>query len=154
MQDFNIWIWSTIYIYTIEAFIYGYFINRLLLVEENSHGLSLNDIFISWSVLSDYVLMGERERILRSITSRIRSDNYRFHPSVFIYLFEEPSYLSLQMFLIEESDHYGLYSDSEKDELLFCLFRHLCLGGQICQYEDSIEPYLTFTKQLYKELIR
>ena len=53
MQDFNIWIWSTIYIYTIEAFIYGYFINRLLLVEENSHGLSLNDIFISWSVLSD-----------------------------------------------------------------------------------------------------
>ena len=36
MQDFNIWIWSTIYIYTIEAFIYGYFINRLLLVEGNS----------------------------------------------------------------------------------------------------------------------
>lgn len=58
------------------------------------------------------------------------------------------------MLLIEESDHYCLYSDTEKDELLFRLFRHLCLGGQICQYEDTVEPYLAFTKQLYKDLIR
>lgn len=58
-----------------------------------------------------------------------------------------------KMLLSEESDHWELYSDSEKDEFLYRLFRHICLGGQICQYEDTIEPYLKITKQLYKDLI-
>ncbi|KAH3808151.1 cilia- and flagella-associated protein 300-like isoform X2 [Dreissena polymorpha] len=58
-----------------------------------------------------------------------------------------------KMLLSEESDHVDLYSDSEKNEFLFRLFRHVCLGGQICQYEDKIDPYLNFTKSLYKDLV-
>ena len=59
-----------------------------------------------------------------------------------------------QMLLMEESDHYCLYSDSEREEFLFQLFQHLCLGGQVCQYEDTIDPYLNVTKQIYKDLVR
>ncbi|XP_053404284.1 cilia- and flagella-associated protein 300-like [Mercenaria mercenaria] len=58
-----------------------------------------------------------------------------------------------KMLLSEESDHYELYSDSEKEQFLFRLFKHISLGGQICQYEDTIEPYLNITKHLYKDLI-
>lgn len=58
------------------------------------------------------------------------------------------------MLLIDDSDNYCLYSDSERDEFLFCLFQHFCLGGKICQYEDNVDPYLDVTKQVYKDLIR
>ncbi|XP_052784658.1 cilia- and flagella-associated protein 300-like [Mya arenaria] len=58
-----------------------------------------------------------------------------------------------KMFLSEESDHCDLYSDTEKEEFLFRLFMHVCLGGQICQYEDTLEPYLNLVKALYKDLI-
>ncbi|WAR28838.1 CF300-like protein [Mya arenaria] len=51
-----------------------------------------------------------------------------------------------KMFLSEESDHCDLYSDTEKEEFLFRLFMHVCLGGQICQYEDTLEPYLNLDK--------
>lgn len=33
------------------------------------------------------------------------------------------------------------------------MFKHFCLGGQVCQYEDEIQPYLDVTKSVYKELI-
>ncbi len=36
---------------------------------------------------------------------------------------------------------------------IFSLFKHFCLGGQVCQYEDEIQPYLDVTKSVYKELI-
>ena len=58
------------------------------------------------------------------------------------------------MLLLDDSDNYDVYSDSERDEFLFRLFKHVCLGGSICQYEDKIEPYLDVTKALYKDLIR
>ena len=58
------------------------------------------------------------------------------------------------MLLSEESDNCDLYSETEKEEFLYRLFRHICLGGQICQYEDTIDPYLNITKQLYKDLVR
>ncbi|KAI5714817.1 hypothetical protein M8J77_005927 [Diaphorina citri] len=56
-----------------------------------------------------------------------------------------------QLLLDKESDN--LYKESERDEFLFRLFEHCCLGGMWCQYEDSLEPYLTVTKLLYKNLI-
>ena len=58
------------------------------------------------------------------------------------------------MFLSEETDHFDLFSSSEQQEFLYRLFTHVCLGGQICQYEDTLQPYLDFTKALYKDLIR
>ncbi|KAJ8309761.1 hypothetical protein KUTeg_011626 [Tegillarca granosa] len=58
-----------------------------------------------------------------------------------------------KMLLIDDSDNYCIYSDSERDEFLFRLFKHLCLGGQYCQFEDMLDPYTDMTKQLYKDLI-
>ena len=58
------------------------------------------------------------------------------------------------MLLLEDSEHYDLYSDTEREEFLFCLFKHLCLGGELCQYEDDLQPYLDATKLLYKDLVR
>jgi hypothetical protein len=58
-----------------------------------------------------------------------------------------------EMLLAEESEHYELYSDEEKLQLLWRLFEHLCLGGSCCQFEDKIDVYLETTKKLYKELL-
>lgn len=58
-----------------------------------------------------------------------------------------------KMLLIDDSDHYCLYSDTEREEFLFNIFKHICLGGKLCQYEDNVEPYLEITKQIYKDLI-
>ena len=59
-----------------------------------------------------------------------------------------------QMLVSDESDYFDLYSEAEQDELLFRLFKHLCLGGSVCQYEDTVEPYLQATKLIYKDLVR
>eukprot|EP00823_Brevimastigomonas_motovehiculus_P005449 TRINITY_DN4027_c2_g1_i1.p1 TRINITY_DN4027_c2_g1~~TRINITY_DN4027_c2_g1_i1.p1 ORF type:complete len:392 (+),score=211.10 TRINITY_DN4027_c2_g1_i1:52-1227(+) len=57
--------------------------------------------------------------------------------------------------LIADSDHYHeLFSAEERSELLIRLFSHLVVGGPICQYEDSIVPYLDTTKLLYKDFLR
>ena len=45
-------------------------------------------------------------------------------------------------FLHQESEHWELYDEEERQELLFLLFKHLVLGGPICQYDDKIERYL------------
>jgi len=52
-----------------------------------------------------------------------------------------------------ESDTSGLFTDAEMDEFIFHLFRHFCLGGSLCQYEDNIEAYLEVTKQIYKDVL-
>ncbi|KAH0625173.1 hypothetical protein JD844_033353 [Phrynosoma platyrhinos] len=58
-----------------------------------------------------------------------------------------------KVLLLEDSDHYDLFSHSDREEFLFCLFKHLCIGGALCQYEDDLGPYLETTKALYKELV-
>lgn len=55
---------------------------------------------------------------------------------------------------MEDSDNFDMYSETEREEFLFQLFRHICLGGEVCQYEDNIQLYLDFTKLLYKDLVR
>ena len=35
-----------------------------------------------------------------------------------------------------------MFSEEERGEFLFLLFKHLVLGGPICQYDDLIERYL------------
>lgn len=62
--------------------------------------------------------------------------------------------LSPQMLQEEDSDHYYVVGREERGEFLFRLFKHLCLGGELCQYEDTIDPYISTTKQIYKDLIR
>ncbi|XP_075274001.1 cilia- and flagella-associated protein 300 isoform X2 [Opisthocomus hoazin] len=58
-----------------------------------------------------------------------------------------------KVLLLEDSDHYDLFSELDRKEFLFCLFKHLCIGGTLCQFEDAIGPYLETTKALYKDLV-
>ncbi|XP_028255812.1 cilia- and flagella-associated protein 300 [Parambassis ranga] len=65
-----------------------------------------------------------------------------------------PDYDELrQMLQDEDSEHFCVIGREERGEFLFILFKHLCLGGELCQYEDTIEPYISTTKQIYKDLI-
>ncbi|EEB10918.1 conserved hypothetical protein [Pediculus humanus corporis] len=58
-----------------------------------------------------------------------------------------------KMILDEESDNYSLYLENDRNELIFRIFKFLILGGQWCQFEDKINPYLDVTKILYKDLV-
>ncbi|XP_055471568.1 cilia- and flagella-associated protein 300 isoform X1 [Psammomys obesus] len=58
-----------------------------------------------------------------------------------------------KVLLIEDSDKYEVFSLQEREEFLFCLFKHLCLGGSLCQYEDVLKPYLETAKLIYKDLV-
>ena len=59
-----------------------------------------------------------------------------------------------QCLLLEDSDNYDIFSEADRQEFLFVLFKHLCLGGAVCQYEDDIKPYMETTKLIYKDLVR
>ncbi|XP_070607760.1 cilia- and flagella-associated protein 300 isoform X1 [Erythrolamprus reginae] len=58
-----------------------------------------------------------------------------------------------KVLLLDDSDHYDLFSHLDREEFLFCIFKHLCIGGAFCQYEDDLGPYLETTKSLYKDLV-
>ncbi|KAK5855124.1 hypothetical protein PBY51_005259 [Eleginops maclovinus] len=65
-----------------------------------------------------------------------------------------PDYDELRQMLQEEdSEQYCLFGREERAELLFRLFKHLCVGGELCQYEDTVNPYISTTKKIYKDLI-
>ncbi|XP_069032827.1 cilia- and flagella-associated protein 300 [Embiotoca jacksoni] len=65
-----------------------------------------------------------------------------------------PDYDELRQMLQEEdSENYCVVGREERGEFLFSLFKHLCLGGELCQYEDTIDPYICTTKKMYKDLI-
>ncbi|XP_063979114.1 cilia- and flagella-associated protein 300-like [Diachasmimorpha longicaudata] len=59
-----------------------------------------------------------------------------------------------KMLLDEESDEYRLFSKNERTEFIFKIFQMLILGGEYCQYDDQLEPYLDCTKKIYKDLVR
>ncbi|XP_030597382.1 cilia- and flagella-associated protein 300 isoform X1 [Archocentrus centrarchus] len=57
-----------------------------------------------------------------------------------------PDYDELrQMLQDEDSERYYVVGREERGEFLFRLFKHLCLGGELCQYEDAIDPYISTT---------
>jgi len=58
-----------------------------------------------------------------------------------------------KVMLLDDSDHYDIFSEEERSELLFKLFQHLTLGGPLNQYEDDIGPYFDTVKAFYKGLI-
>lgn len=55
--------------------------------------------------------------------------------------------------LMPESDQFELYSTQDRSEFIFHLFKALCLGGQLCQFEDEVETYFKTCKLIYKDLI-
>jgi hypothetical protein len=46
-----------------------------------------------------------------------------------------------EMLVDEDSENYTVFSDTERDELLLRVFKHCALGGGMCQYEDTVQPY-------------
>jgi hypothetical protein len=58
-----------------------------------------------------------------------------------------------QALLIEESESYLAFTESDRSEFIYKLFSNIVIGGGMCQYEDMIEPYLNITKMMYKDLI-
>eukprot|EP00916_Digyalum_oweni_P012564 GHVL01020761.1.p1 GENE.GHVL01020761.1~~GHVL01020761.1.p1 ORF type:complete len:240 (-),score=30.79 GHVL01020761.1:851-1570(-) len=55
--------------------------------------------------------------------------------------------------VMNESEHYNIFSLSDRKELLFCIFSACVIGGSINQYEDNIENYVNVTREIYKELL-
>lgn len=51
------------------------------------------------------------------------------------------------------SDFAGLFSEDDKQEFLYQLFRWLVLGGAMSQYEDKAAPYMEASKAFMKELL-
>jgi cilia- and flagella-associated protein 300 len=43
--------------------------------------------------------------------------------------------------------------DTEQREFLFRLFRHIVVGGSMCQWEDNVRPYLEAARATYKDLL-
>ncbi|XP_049322669.1 cilia- and flagella-associated protein 300 isoform X1 [Astyanax mexicanus] len=65
-----------------------------------------------------------------------------------------PDFDQLRMMLLEqESENYHVVSRSDRQEFLFRLFKHVVLGGELCQYEDIISPYIEAAKKIYKDLV-
>jgi len=55
--------------------------------------------------------------------------------------------------LMEEEDVFKLFSESDRHEFIFHVFKSLCLGGTCCQFEDDLQPYLDMTRKIYKDMI-
>jgi hypothetical protein len=45
-----------------------------------------------------------------------------------------------------ESDHADVFSDEEKQEFLYQLFKMVVTGGSMCQFDDNWQPYLDTVK--------
>lgn len=58
------------------------------------------------------------------------------------------------MLCIEDSEYYDLFTESERNEFLFRLFKHVVIGGELVQPNDELESYTNFVKNLYKDLMR
>lgn len=57
------------------------------------------------------------------------------------------------MLFEDECSEYFLYEEDERAEFMFRLLKHFVIGGQWCQDDIVIEPYLNATKHVYKDLL-
>ena len=58
-----------------------------------------------------------------------------------------------QSLIVEDSEPYSIFSQDQRDEFLFHIFKRIVIGGSLCQYEERIEPYLNMTKDFYKDIV-
>ena len=58
-----------------------------------------------------------------------------------------------RVLLVDDSDNYEIFDESDRDEFIFRIFRHFCLGGAVCQYEDDVQPYFETTKNFYHDVV-
>jgi hypothetical protein len=54
---------------------------------------------------------------------------------------------------MEAAGEYDTFTEEERDELLFRIFRLLVVGGALNQYEDNIGPYFDLTRDLYRDVV-
>ena len=57
------------------------------------------------------------------------------------------------MLVNDDSENASLFTENEKKELIFVLFRMLVVGGSMAQPDTKIERYCELTKVLYKDLL-
>jgi len=50
-------------------------------------------------------------------------------------------------------EYSGLFTESDKSELLYKVLKFITTGGPLCQHEDKWDAYLETTKALYKDLV-
>lgn len=58
-----------------------------------------------------------------------------------------------KLLLDDGSEEWELFSDADRKELIFHVLQRLAVGGGMNQYDDAIEPYLSLTRALYKDLV-
>ena len=58
-----------------------------------------------------------------------------------------------QALIVEDSEPYSIFSQDQRDEFLFHIFKRIVVGGSLCQYENTIDPYLEMTKDFYKDIV-
>ncbi|KAJ3043621.1 hypothetical protein HK097_001707 [Rhizophlyctis rosea] len=96
--------------------------------------------------LSFFDKLNERDDILRPTGETIKCfDTY--HDSFLI------SDQLRKCLLMPEEPSYEAFSPTDRQEFIFHVFKALCLGGRLCQFEDFVEPYLECTKLIYKDLV-
>jgi hypothetical protein len=52
-----------------------------------------------------------------------------------------------------EDENYCIFDEKTRNEFLFKVFMHICVGGSLNQYEDYAGEYFNLTKIFYKDLI-
>jgi hypothetical protein len=63
---------------------------------------------------------------------------------------------SLRECLVNENSEHAvdlIYDDAERDEFIFRIFRHLVVGGAMCQPDETWGDYLVATKDVYRNLV-
>lgn len=55
--------------------------------------------------------------------------------------------------VLEESEKYEAFSEADRKELLFRIFKLVALGGSLCQYEDYLTEYREAAKFIYKSMV-
>jgi hypothetical protein len=58
-----------------------------------------------------------------------------------------------QALLLEESEDYCVFNEATRNEFLFHIFKRIVVGGALCQFEDTVNDYLTMTKLFYKDFV-
>ena len=53
----------------------------------------------------------------------------------------------------EDSENNSLFTEHEKSEVLYQLFKIFVVGGTLCQPDITTKRYLDITKKIYKELL-
>merc|ERR1711988_1012414 len=54
----------------------------------------------------------------------------------------------------QDTDEWDAIPGHMRQELLFAVFRHLVLGGSMCQWEDNMDVYLGAARMFYKDLVK